>query len=123
MSPTAFGNHWSDLKTVGTADDEVYGAIAALGGRVAVSSYTRHYDPSGSLLDMAMWSGFGNGVGHASTHRLTTASEDPNLQFVGVGLVTGTILQGEFIGDYTAIAMGNDSRFTRAGPTSAATRR
>lgn len=40
--------------------------------------------------------------------QITTVSEDPNVQFVGVGLVTGTTLQGEFIGDYTAIAIGAD---------------
>ena len=34
-----------------------YGAIAALGGRVVVSSYTRHYDPAGIFLDFAMWKG------------------------------------------------------------------
>ena len=102
------GKHWSNPVKVGTADDEVYGAIAALGGRVVVSSYTRHYDPTGFLLDFAMWKGQGDRVGNAHIERITTASEDPNVQFVGIGLITGDTLQGEFIGDYTAIAIGTD---------------
>ncbi len=102
------GRHWSGLTRVGTANDEVFGAIAALGGRVVVSSYTRHYDPSGFFLDFAMWKGWGNGIGSAPIQRVTTVSEDPNVQFVGVGLITGDTLQGVFIGDYTAIAIGID---------------
>jgi len=102
------GKHWSTPTKVGTADDEVYGAIAAVGGRVALTSYTRHYDPTGINLDLAMWTGWGSGVGSAPIQRVTTASENPNVQFVGVGLLSGQILQGEFIGDYTAVAMGLD---------------
>ena len=108
VTSSSDGKHWSGPANVGTADDEVYAAIAALGGRVVVSSYTRHYDPSGINLDYAMWKGWGSGVGGAHIQRITTVSEDPNVQFVGVGLVTGATLQGEFIGDYTAIAMGTD---------------
>jgi hypothetical protein len=102
------GKHWSTPTKVGTADDEVYGAIAAVGGRVALTSYTRHYDPTGINLDFAMWTGWGSGVGSAPIQRVTTASENPNVQFVGVGLLSGQTLQGEFIGDYTAVAMGLD---------------
>jgi hypothetical protein len=108
VTSSSDGTHWSGLTTVGTADDEVYGAIAALGGRVVVSSYTRHYDPAGINLDYAMWKGWGAGIGSGRIQRITTVSEDPNVQFVGVGLVTGTTLQGEFIGDYSAIAIGAD---------------
>jgi hypothetical protein len=102
------GKHWTAPIKVGTADDEVYGAIAAVGGRVAVTSYTRHYDPTGINLDYVMWTGWGNGVGSAPIQRVTTASENPNVQFVGVGLESGDTLQGEFIGDYSAVAMGLD---------------
>lgn len=102
------GTHWSGPVKVGTAQDEVYGAIAALAGRVVVTSYTRHYDASGFFLDMAMWSGSGSRVGSAPIRRVTTVSEDPNVQFVGIGLITGKTLQGEFIGDYTGVAMGLD---------------
>ena len=44
-------------------------------------------------------------------HRITTQTANPQIQFVGVGLVSGTILQGEFIGDYTAVAMGSNGVF------------
>jgi len=33
---------------------------------------------------------------------------DPQIQFLAIGPVTGAILQGVFIGDYTATAMGSD---------------
>ena len=55
-----------------------------------------------------MWTGWGSAVGSAPIQRVTTASENPNVQFVGIGLVSGDTLQGEFIGDYTAVAMGPD---------------
>lgn len=102
------GRHWSAAITVGTAQDEVFPAIAAVGGNVAVTSYTRHWDPSGINLDYAMWTGRNQSVGSGAIQRVTTASEDPNVQFVGIGLVSGDTLQGEFIGDYTAVAMGPD---------------
>jgi hypothetical protein len=102
------GKHWSAPTTVGTAQDEVFPAIAAVAGRVAVTSYTRHWDRTGINLDYAMWTGRGSSVGSARIQRVTTASENPNVQFVGLGLVSGDVLQGEFIGDYTAVAMGLD---------------
>jgi hypothetical protein len=102
------GKHFSGLTKVGTAQDEVFSAIAALGDRVAVTSYTRHYDPAGIGLDYAMWTGWGSAVGSAPIRRVTTATQNPNVQFVGIGLESGQILQGEFIGDYTAVAMGID---------------
>lgn len=113
VSTSADGIHWShELYQIGTADDEVYPAVAAYNGRVAVSFYTRHYDPSGINLDMG-WAG-SNGLGnlqHAAVHRITTQSENPDVQFVAIGAVTGNILQGAFIGDYTAVAMGSDLKF------------
>lgn len=102
------GKHWSAPITVGTSADEVFPAVAALGGRVAVSSYTRAYDPGGIGLDYAMNVGWGNGVATAPLRRITTASQNPQVQFVGTGLETGDVLQGVFIGDYTAVAMGLD---------------
>jgi hypothetical protein len=100
------GRHWSGLTRVGTSADEVYPAVAAVAGRVAVTSYTRKYDPAGINIDYAMWTGWGNRLG--PIHRVTTVSENPNVQFVGIGLESGEVLQGEFIGDYTAVAMGLD---------------
>lgn len=103
------GVRWSAPTVVGTAQDEVFGAIAAHDGTVAVTSYTRRYDPSGVKLDYAYWSAKDQrGLGTARIHRVTTASSDPSIQFVGVGLVSGQELQGMFIGDYTAVALGDD---------------
>ncbi len=48
---------------------------------------------------------------HATIHRITRQSENPQIQFIGIGLVSGQILQGTFIGDYSAVAMGADLRF------------
>ena len=75
-----------------------------------VGSYTRHYDPNGIFLDFAIWSGWGNGVGSAPIRRVTSVSEDPNVQFVGIGLESGDVLQGEFVGDYNGLAIGADFR-------------
>jgi len=47
------GRHWSRTYGVGTGADEVYPAIAAYGGQVAVSFYTRVYEQNGIGLDMA----------------------------------------------------------------------
>ncbi len=113
VSTSVDGIHWShELYQIGTADDEVYPAVAAYNGRVVVSFYTRHYDPSGINLDFA-WAG-SNGLGnlqHAAVHRITTQSENPDVQFVSIGNVTGQVLQGVFIGDYTAVALGSDLKF------------
>ena len=73
-----------------------------------MTSYTRRWDPTGIDLDYARWTGWGSSVGSAHVQRVTTASENPNVQFVGIGLESGNVLQGEFIGDYTAVAMGLD---------------
>ncbi|WP_203907137.1 sialidase family protein [Rhizocola hellebori] len=102
------GRNWSAPVKVGTAADEVYPAVAAFAGRVAVSYYTRVYDPNGIGLDYAMNVGWGNAVASAPIQRITTATQNPQVQFVGVGLETGNTLQGVFTGDYTAIAMGAD---------------
>ncbi len=103
------GHHWSNLKTLGTGSDEVYPAVAADHGKVAVSFYTREYDPKGTGLDVASVAAeeFGDLSG-APVRRLTTETSDPHIQFVSVGAVTHQVLQGVFIGDYTAVAMGSD---------------
>jgi len=109
---SANGKVWQDIGTIGTAADEVYPAIAAYNGRVAVSFYTRAYDPNGIGLDYAYVGGNGLGSlkGNAVT-RITTQTANPQIQFLGIGLVTGATLQGEFIGDYTAVTMGSDLKF------------
>jgi hypothetical protein len=104
------GRDWTPLLTLGTPQDEVYPAIAAFADRVAVTYYTRTYDPAGVGLDYAYQTGWGRGVVGGKVQRITTQTSDPSIQFAGVGLVTGKELQGLFIGDYTAVAMGADFR-------------
>ena len=105
------GRRWSGTVGVGSGADEVYPAVAAYGGQLAVSFYTRAYDPNGIGLDMAYVSGeagdFLSGEVHR-LHRATTQTANPQIQFVALGAVTGNVLQGVFIGDYTAVAMGSD---------------
>ena len=99
---------WSAPTQVGAGTDEAYPAVAAYDGQVAVSYYTRFYDPAGIGLDFAMTSGGRHSIGHAKQQRLTGQTENPQVQFVSIGLVSGQVLQGVFIGDYTAITMGSD---------------
>jgi len=109
------GKNWKE-STLGSADDEVYPAIAANDSQVIVTYYTRHFDPTGINLDYAYSSVNGHhddatvvkNMAQATVHRITEQSENPNVQFLGIGLVSGKVLQGEFIGDYTAVAMGSD---------------
>ena len=109
------GRRWSAPQTVGTSADEVYPAIAVDRGRVAVTFYTRTYDAAGTGLDYAaVTSSAGpslGALGSSRVRRITTQTSDPAIQFVGIGAVTGTILQGVFIGDYTSVAMGTDGVF------------
>ena len=106
------GTHWSPTVQVSNSTaDEVYPAVAAFGGTVAVSFYTRAYDPSGIGLDYAYVSGNErdlDSLAYGHLRRVTTQTSNPQIQFVGIGAVTGNVLQGEFIGDYTAVAMGAD---------------
>jgi hypothetical protein len=99
----ADGSHgWSRPTRIGSSADEVFPAVAARDGRVAVTYYTRAYDRQGIGLDYAYTSG------HGSMHRITTQTANPQVQFVSTGLETGEELQGIFIGDYTAVAIGTD---------------
>jgi Neuraminidase (sialidase) len=105
------GEHWSRTIDVGTQSDEVYPAIAANWGRVAVSFYTRTYDPNGIGLDFAYVSASAedlDDLSRARVHRITTETSNPQIQFVATGAVTKKVLQGVFIGDYTAVALGFD---------------
>ncbi|SEF37245.1 hypothetical protein SAMN05421837_11373 [Amycolatopsis pretoriensis] len=105
------GRHgWSKPVKIGTGADEVFPAVAALAGRVAVTFYTRAYDPHGIGLDYAYATGWGDGAGSAPIRRITTQTANPQVQFVGTGAETGKELQGVFIGDYTAAAVGADFR-------------
>ncbi|GAB3166180.1 sialidase family protein [Amycolatopsis stemonae] len=103
------GRHgWSKPAKIGTGADEVFPAVAARAGRVAVTFYTRGYDPNGIGLDYAYTTGWGDNAG--PIRRITTQTSNPQVQFVAAGAVTGKELQGVFIGDYTAAAVGADFR-------------
>ncbi|HYM34061.1 MAG TPA: sialidase family protein [Steroidobacteraceae bacterium] len=109
------GFHWSQPKPIGSHEDEFFPAVAAFGGQVAVTFYTRHYDPKGIGLDVAAVTAFDalglNVLSHVPLRRITTETENPQVQFVGIGALSGIVLQGTFIGDYAAVAMGSDGLF------------
>ena len=106
------GRHWSRTIQVGSSGaDEVYPAVAANAGRVAVTFYTRAYDPKGIGLDYAYASASEwdlDDLTHSRLQRITSQTSNPQIQFVATGAVTGNVLQGVFIGDYSAVAMGFD---------------
>ncbi len=110
VSSSGNGRSWSRPLVIGTPQDEFFSAVAARDGKVAITSYTRHHDPNGINLDYAYWSASGTqSLSRAHTQRITTVSEDPQVQFLSV-LSDGTELQGVFIGDYSAVAIGSDLR-------------
>jgi hypothetical protein len=101
------GAHWSDVTAAEPGGDVFFPAVAAFAGKVAVTYYTRSYDPSGIDLDYAYTTVGPDGT-YSPQHRITTESANPNVQFVGIGAVSGNVLQGEFIGDYSAAVIGAD---------------
>ena len=105
------GRDWT-VRVLGTPQDEVFSAVATRAGLVAVSTYTRHYDPSGVGLDYAYWKGIGvTGLRSSAIRRITTQTSDPRIQFAATSLEDpNETLQGVFIGDYSAIAVGTDLR-------------
>jgi Neuraminidase (sialidase) len=100
--------HWTTAQQVGPGGDQFFPAVAASKSKVVVTYYTRSYDPTGIGVDYAYVTGTAGQIGSAAQQRITTVTENPDVQFVGIGAVTGTVLQGEFIGDYSAVAMGPD---------------
>ena len=109
LSGSGDGTHWSAPVTLGTSSDEVFSAVAALGGHVAVSFYTRGYDPNGIGLDYAYVAGDGRDIADSPIRRITTQTANPQGQFPLIG-ADGAVLQGGFIGDYSAMAIGWDMR-------------
>jgi hypothetical protein len=105
------GRDWT-VRVIGTPQDEVFSAVATIAGLVAVSAYTRHYDPHGVGLDYAYWKGIGvTGLRSSAIRRITTQTSDPRIQFAAASLENpDETLQGVFIGDYSAIAVGADLR-------------
>jgi hypothetical protein len=113
LATSATGSNWSEI-TVGSSSDEVYPAVASLAGHVMVSFYTRAYNPTGINLDFAYIPVLAVGSHLLPLHltRITRQSENPQVQFVAQDLVdTNNYLQGVFIGDYTAVAVGIDGVF------------
>jgi hypothetical protein len=101
------GHGWGRVSKVGSATDEFFPGVAAVAGRVAVSYYTRKYDPNGIGLDYAYSVGWGDGINGSPVRRITTQTADPQIQFVAVA-PDGSEIQGVFIGDYSQAAMGWD---------------
>jgi len=64
---------------------------------------------SGYYLDYAYWSSTDISGKGSPIHRVTTQSSKPRIQFVGLD-DEGKPVQGLFIGDYTAVALGSDGR-------------
>src|SRR5262249_27702396 len=110
LSSSRDGVHWTAPVKIGSSADEVFPAVAVRSGHVAVSFYTRADDRNGVGLDYAFVSGSGNSVAHGSIHRITTQTSDPGVEFPAIGLTSGQLLQGVFIGDYSAIDIGSDLR-------------
>ncbi|HEX5119929.1 MAG TPA: sialidase family protein [Pseudonocardiaceae bacterium] len=100
------GVHWSTPTKIGSSSDEVFPAVAARAGHVAVSFYTRADDPHGVGLDYAFVAG-DNGTSGA-IRRITTQTSDPRVEFPAIGADSGEVLQGTFIGDYSAMDIGTD---------------
>jgi hypothetical protein len=78
--------------------------------QVAITSYTRHYDPTGINLDYAYWTALRHTASvQGATQRITTAVAEP-AGSVPRRAPDGTEIQGVFIGDYSAVAIGSDQR-------------
>jgi hypothetical protein len=105
VGSTRGGRGWSKPVKVGSGTDEWFPAVAAVANRVVVSYYTRAFDPHGIGVDYAYSVGWGDKLG--GLRRITTQTANPQVQFVGTD-EDGNVLQGVFIGDYSAIAMGVD---------------
>jgi hypothetical protein len=95
------GVNWSALQQVTTSsEDKIYPWVAANGGNVIVSYYTREFAGSASLqLDYAYVKSSNSGATWSASTRLTEQASDPGIQFSA----------GAFIGDYTGIAVGSDN--------------
>ncbi len=95
------GVTWSAPKQVTTsAEDKIYPSVAANGGNVIVSYYTREFAGSASLeIDFGYAKSNNSGGTWSGSTRITEQSSDPAIQFAS----------GAFIGDYTGIAIGSDN--------------
>jgi hypothetical protein len=93
------GIHWSAIHQITTTSaDKIYPWVAANGGNVIVSYYSREWAPALEIDFAYVKSNDGGGTWSNST-RITEQSSDPSIQFA----------DGAFIGDYTGVAMGSDN--------------
>ena len=95
------GVNWTAPRQLTTTpEDKIYPWVAANGGNVIVSYYTREFAGSASLqIDYAYVKSNDGGATWSSSTRLTEQSSDPGIQFT----------LGAFIGDYTGVAIGSDN--------------
>jgi hypothetical protein len=95
------GVTWTAPQQLTTApEDKIYPWVAANGGNVIVSFYTREFAGSDSLeIDYAYVKSNDGGATWSPPIRLTEESSDPGIQFA----------EGAFIGDYTGVAVGSDN--------------
>ena len=94
-------SNWSATRQLTTtAEDKIYPWVAANGGNVIVSYYTREFAGSASLeIDYAYVASNDDGASWSASTRITEQSSDPGIQFAS----------GAFIGDYTGVAIGSDN--------------
>ncbi len=95
------GVNWSAPQQLTTsAEDKIYPWVAANGGNVIVSYYTREFAGSASLeIDYAYVKSNDGGATWSASTRITEQSSDPGNQFT----------LGAFIGDYTGVTVGSDN--------------
>ncbi len=95
------GVNWSGIQQLTTTpEDKIYPWVAANGGNVIVSYYTREFAGSDSLqIDYAYVKSNDGGATWSTSTRITEQSSDPGIQFS----------QGAFIGDYTGVTVGADN--------------
>jgi len=95
------GVNWSATQQLtSTPEDKIYPWVAANGGNVIVSYYTREFAGAGSLLiDYAYVKSNNGGATWSGSTRITEESSDPGNQFT----------LGAFIGDYTGVTVGTDN--------------
>jgi hypothetical protein len=93
------GVSWSPIRQLTTsAADKIYPWVAANGGNVIVSYYSREWAPTGEI-DFAYVKSNDGGATWSGSTRITEESSDPSIQFAS----------GAFIGDYTGVAVGSDN--------------
>ena len=101
IQSSADGVNWSPKnRLTATAQDKIYPWVAANGGNVIVTYYTREFAGSVShQIDYAYVKSNDGGATWSASTRITEQSSDPSIQFS----------QGAFIGDYTGVAVGSDN--------------